>query len=342
MSKSSTSENSRSCVIAIFTLVAIASLIALFFILKKSMSAEKELISMAMIPIIMGIIFELRRLQVSWSNIIVKLIISLGASLILSFIPGKKERVYNVEGHISYFPFVFIATFLIVSIIFFTENKEKDKLTAPLNEGILFVQSLSILYLLVDFINFGKLNFFAISFFLMGLAFAGISTFYAFTQFKQTSKSKFLLSFWSSIIMLIFGVYYGIRVFESNISTELSSTQNFLSFIQYFLFGTSAIYIVRNFYFIFGFLPLKNESKTDYKKRKDELNKIHIDRFSENQLHILSSIFCLVFVGSAYFLNFKFKWIPSYTMIWLVFTIFPFVIYFWERFTIKNQKPTKS
>ena len=165
-----------------------------------------------------------------------------------------------------------------------------------------------------------------------------ISTFNAFLPFKHNDSSKFLLSFWSSVIMLIFGVYYGIRVFEFTISPEYSMSKNTLSFVHYFLFGTSAIYILRNLYFIFGFLPSKGESSTDYKARKLELKKIHINRFSDQQLPILSSLLCLILVGGIYFLNYKYDWIPSFTMIWLVFTFFPFIIYLWEDFILKKKE----
>lgn len=338
MSKENALSKGGSCFLTIFILIALGSLIALFFIFKRVLGTDRELLSLTLLPLVLGIIFELRRLQVSWSNIILKIVLSLASSLILAFIPGKKEHEYNVENHIAYFPFVFIVVFLVISITFFVMNKQDKKLTSKLTEGALFIQSLSVLYLIIDLLDFKTLNFLEILLLLVGVLFSSISTFHAFFSVKHTDSSKFLLSFLSSIIMFVFGIYYGIRVFQFEISTDYSLSNNSISFIQYFLFGTSAIYILRNAYFIFGFIPAKGESSKEYRQRKTELKKNHIERFSSQQLPILSSLFCLILVGGLYFLNFKFNWIPSYTMIWLVFTFFPFLIYLWETHVIRNEK----
>ena len=332
--------NRNSCVIAIFVLIAMASVIALFFIFKKVLVTEKALVSLTFLPLIFGIIFELKRLRVCWQDIIVQIVLALGFSLIVAFIPWKKETLYTFEGHIGNFTFVFVALFLIISIIYFIENKKKEKLTAPLSEGILFVQSLSILYLIFDVLDFKNLHFLEIILFIIGVLFSSISIFHAFSQRKHHSSSKFILSLWSSIIMLLFGLIYIKSVFQYEISEQYSFGNNTISFIQYFLFGTSAIYMLRNLYFIFGFLPLKGETSAEYEKRKTDLKNIHIDRFSEQQLPIFTALFCLLFVGGIYFLNFKFQWIASFTMIWLVFTFFPLVILGWENLILKQKDIT--
>ena len=330
--------NRNSCVITIFVVVALASMVALFFIFKKVLGTEKELISLTFLPLLLGIFFELKRLRISYQDIIIQIVFALFISLIIAFLPDRRDNPYNIENHIGIFPFVFVAIFLIVSIIYFIENKKRKHLTSKLTEGIIFVQSLSILYLILDLLNFKNPAFLEILLLVVGIGFSSISIFHAFSKMKHGSNSKMVLSLWSSMIMLFFGFFYIKSVFQYEISVQYSFGNNTISFIQYFLFGTSAIYMLRNLYFIFGFLPSKGEYSADYEKRKNELTKIHIDRFSDQQLPILTSLFCLILVGGIYFLNYKYDWIPCFTMIWLVFTFFPFLIYMWENFILKKKE----
>ncbi|WP_423976483.1 DUF1385 domain-containing protein [Kaistella sp.] len=106
--------------------LSIISSIALFFIFKKIMNSEKELISITLLPLILGIVFDLKRLEVSWKNILTKIILAIGASLIFAFIPGKNEHHYDLDFHIRYFLFVFI--FLLFSIISFIKEKNRINL----------------------------------------------------------------------------------------------------------------------------------------------------------------------------------------------------------------------
>lgn len=135
------------------------------------------------------------------------------------------------------------------------------------------IQSVSIIYLICDLIDFNNLNVLKIIMITFGLVFCLFSFFHAFSYFEHSKFSKFILSLWSSIIMLVFGVLFVIRIFKFNISHEYSISTNSISIIQYFLLGTSGIYILRNTYFIFGFLPSKGESSSDYRKRRIELKK---------------------------------------------------------------------
>ena len=99
--------------------------------------------------------------------------------------------------------------------------------------------------------------------------------------------------------------------------------------------GTSSIYMLRNAYLIFGYLPSKGENSSDYRKRRKEISQIHFSRFSNTQANIWSSVFCVVFIGTIFIVNSYINIFSPYTLIWLVFTFFPYLMYYWEEYVIK-------
>jgi hypothetical protein len=61
------------------------------------------------------------------------------------------------------------------------------------------------------------------------------------------------------------------------------------------------------------------------------MNNTHIERYSDKQVLILDSIFCLIFCLTIYYLNYKYQFVPRHTSIWIVFLTLPMVL------NIKNK-----
>lgn len=134
--------------------------------------------------------------------------------------------------------------------------------------------------------------------------------------------------------MFAFAIDNIIRVF-SNPDIEDS---NYLSDglyigIQYFLLGVSAVYIMQNYMLLVAFLPSKNGN---YKRDRKEIKKDHVDRYSDKQVNIGESLFCILFLTIVYWLNYKFQILPRHTMIWLVFLTFSLILYLITL--VKEQK----
>ena len=127
--------------------------------------------------------------------------------------------------------------------------------------------------------------------------------------------------------MFAFAIDNIIRVFSNpEIESSYMSEGIYIS-IQYFLLGVSAVYIMQNYMLLVAFLPSKNGNyKSDLKENK----KNHIERYSDEQVNIGQSLFCIVFAATVYWLNHKFQILPRHTMIWLVLITFPFILYLIE------------
>ncbi|WP_124019302.1 hypothetical protein [Flavobacterium sp. A45] len=253
----------------------------------------------------------------------------------LAFLPGKREHNYDFEKHIEIWPYVFLVFFLMLTIGF-----NKDKIIPKLTEGITLLQSIAIIYWVVDFGLIKTHNLFLIILMGVGLFFSIFSIFHAFTHTELTPTSRLTLSVWSTIIFVLLATENIIRTFQNEqIENTEDISSGFYIGLQYFLLGVSSVYIVQNYFMILGFLPSKERffNKQYYKELK-ELKNDHIKRYSMQQIDILHSLYCIVFTGGIFSLNFYYKVVPKHIAIWIVFVTFPFIVYVYQFLTKRNER----
>lgn len=278
------------------------------------------------IPIILGIIVEHKRLLTNWMDIFVSILLGFLLSL-FTFIPSRNEEAYVFQEHLEFWPFWFVLFFTFVSIFI-----DEKKVTAQLTEGVTLLQSISIVYWLID-IN--ALNHEDPSYFLFALisgCFVAFSFFHAFTYHKLTKRTRFWLSIWSSIIMIIFAGEYISNIFRTSEYGEYEILNVMLIILPFFLLGISLMYMLRNIMMLVEYLPGRSRFYgKDHMMGIRAMNKAHIERYSKEQIKIIDAFIALVVTSSIYYWNYTFQVMPRGTMIWLVFWIFPFVILLKER-----------
>lgn len=280
--------------------------------------SERKLFSLSLLALFAGLLFESFRITANWKNVISKFVVTYLFSLI-SFLPGKRESVYNFESHIAFWPYIFIFFFSLAIAIF-----NKDKVTAKLSEGITLLQSLSIIYWTIDYGFMNIDNWFAKTLLIIALLFSAFSIVQALTYLSLSRTVRLILSVWSTLIMFAFAVDNIYRVYHNeDIETTSYLSQGIYIGLQYFLLGVSAIYITQNYILLAGFFPNRN---SNYKNDLKETKRNHIERYSENQVYIGHSILCIFYAVSLYGLNYKFEILPRHTMIWLVFLTFPLLL----------------
>lgn len=289
--------------------------------------SDRKLFSVSLIALFAGLLFESIRVSGSWKTVAG---IFAGTYLfsLFTFLPGKRERVYNFENHIEIWPYIFIFIFALFFGITY-----KDKVTAKLTEGVTLLLSISLIYWAVDygFINYH--NWFSISLMILGLLLSIFSIVNALTHIRLSRTNRLTLSVWSTIIMIAFAFDNIFRVFSNPDIESSYLSDGFYIGLQFFLLGVSAIYIMQNYMLLAAFLPSKNGNyKNDFKENKND----HINRYSDKQVNIVQSLFCILFTGTSYWLNHKFQILPRHTMIWLMLFIFPFVLHLISL--LKGQK----
>ena len=247
------------------------------YVIFRTFQSQNSLLSIMTIPLILGIIYENRRLSTDWKTILIKVTISLVLS-IFAFLPGKREHNYSFEKHIEMWPYFFILFFVIASVIY-----HDKKIIPKLTEGITLLQSISIIYWIIDigFLNFK--NVFVYILIVIGLIFCVVSFIHAFSYFKLTRSSRLFLSIWSSIIMIIFAIDHIYRVYNFDYFVDYKILNDGLNILQYFLLGVSLIYIFQNAFMLLTYFPDKRSfyGKSQMKEIR-KMNETHIKRYSQN------------------------------------------------------------
>ena len=124
--------------------------------------------------------------------------------------------------------------------------------------------------------------------------------------------------------MFAFALDNIIRVFSNqDIESSPYVSQALYIALQYFLLGVSAVFIMQNFILLTEFLPGRDGN---YKADLKENIKTHIDRFSDKQVSIRLSLFCILYAVTIYGLNYEYHVLPRHTTIWLVFLTFPLIL----------------
>ncbi len=321
----------------IIFLLSIVSLIALIAFVGYEISiSDRRIFPISLIALICGLLFESFRISTDWRTVVYVFISAFVLSFI-AFLPKKQEYNYNFDNHMDVWPYYFLFLFVTVSAISYSE-----KIITRLTEGVTLIQSLSIIYWVLDYDFWNIDSTFIKILIIIVLIFSAFAVFNALTNFVLSRTTRFILSIWSSIIMLVFAIDYIYRVYQ-NQEIETTGYLSHAAYIglQFFLLGVSSIYIVQNIIMLIGFLPSKNAFfNSRYINEFRELREEHIGRYSEQQVHVEHSIVCIVFVSAIYWINYKNNYLPRHLVVWLAFVLFPILI--WLISIRRKQKFTNK
>lgn len=288
------------------------------YIAHRASISPVKLFSVSLIALFAGLLFETFRVAGSWKKVVPIFIGSYFFSLI-NFLPGKNEGKYNFENHLESWPYFFIL-FYSFAFVFFHKNKVTPKLT----EGITLLQSLSLVYWIIDFGFTGYDNAFALTLLTIVFLLSAFSVLNAFTNLHLSKTVRLILSVWSTMIMFALAIDNIFSVFNSpDMESSKYLSDSLYIGVQFFLLGVSAIYIIQNYILLAAFLPSKNGN---YQNDLMENKKDHINRYSDEQVVIGHSLLCVLYAVILYGLNYSYQFLPRHSMIWLVFFTFPFIL----------------
>lgn len=306
-----------------FLIVAgLVVLIFVFFIASRMESTDHRLIPLSVVALLAGVFFEAKRLYEHWNTFLWVTLGSVFLSLSV-FFPGKHEQVYDFEGHVQLWPYFFLFCFIIITIAF-----NKDKTIAQLTEGTTLLQSIAVVYWVIDLHLYETNSAFIKVPMGIGFLFAAFSLFNALTPFVLSRTTRLTLSIWSCIIMVLFASDNIYRTYQNQ---EIEVVDNLpiaiLIGLQFFLLGVSSIYMAQNVFMLIGFLPGKGTFfNARYFRELKELKDDHVKRYSDKQVSLFDSLFCLATAGGMFYLNYQFQFIPRNLAIWTVFVIFPILV----------------
>jgi hypothetical protein len=296
-------------------------------------TSGSRLIPLNIVALMAGVIFESKRITNRWLLVVFIGIISLlFAYAFLKFIAGsgldyRFELFFLPNTIIRIWPPIFLVLYFIFSLAFY-----KYRIIPKLTEGITLLQSIAVIYWVIDYGFITINNLFTQAFLVIGLLFSLFSIFHAFTNTHLSRTNKLILSIWSSIIMMLFALD---NLQLINQPAPIENTENLLQILylglQYFLLGISSIYIIQNFIMLAGFLPHPwRFFNSEYFSNVQELKEDHIYRYSDQQVTPLHSLICILFIGTIFYLNYHYQMVPKQFAIWMAFVIFPIVVTFYN------------
>lgn len=302
-------------------------------------TSGSHLIPINIIALMAGVIFESKRITNRWVIVVVIGIFSFFLAyaflnLIAESLDRRQGIVFMLNSCIRIWPPIFLVLYFIFSLVFY-----KYRIIPKLTEGITLLQSIAVIYWVVDYGFISSDNIFMQTFLVIGLLFSLYSIFHAFTNTHLSNTHKLILSIWSSVIMLLFALD-NLHLIDQPAPVE--NTANLLQILylglQYFLLGISSIYIIQNFIMLARFLPRPwRFFNSKYFSKVRELKNDHIYRYSDQQVSPLDSLICMVFIGSIFFLNYYYQMVPKQFLIWMAFVTFPFLVTFFNRLTGKKN-----
>jgi hypothetical protein len=238
----------------------------------------------------------------------------------LAFIPGEQNQIYGFEDRIQSWPYWFLAVY---SVGFASLYSEKP--SAKLTEGITLLQSIALVYWILDYNLIRYDNWFTIGLLTIVVLFFAFSVLHALTYIRLSEAMRIILSTWSSIIMLVLAIDNLINVLNRpDMESTRYLSEGFSIVLQYLFLGVSSLYSVYNF-MLLALLYLPEKGKR-YSESFQEHKKIHLLRYLDSQVFIGHALLGIVYSSILYGLNYTFQLLPRNTVIWFVFFTFPILL----------------
>ncbi|MEK7672786.1 MAG: hypothetical protein AAB373_02790 [Patescibacteria group bacterium] len=281
--------------------------------------------------LLLGLVFEFQRNIKSWPKTFTVATLSFAFSSLVFVSDDTTLQQAIVE-----WPFFFCGLFMFMAL-----NYLKGKITPKLTEGITLLQSVAIIYWITDLFTRNSFHPLSIILISTSIFFPIFSLYHAFSYNHLSDRSKFLLSFWSSVIMLIFAIENIHAVYQSGmIENAINFGDKLYSAAEYFLLGIASMYIVENFFFIFPFIPGSRFFyfclQFNYKEIRALAKQRHVERYSDQQVKKSHAFFGLLFTSILFGLNYYYNFVGRNFIIWAAFAIFPIFLYFYQRLTTKK------
>lgn len=307
-------------------LLVLLVLIPAALLVVKAQTSTKLLLPASLLALFGGLFAQYRRITQRWTTVFWTALVALGLSY-LAFLPGKHERVYDMDVHIQIWPYVFCGFFLLIAII-----EHKSLVTPRLHEGMTLLQTVALAYWALDAMHLNLIGPWTIVLLVALVSFGLFVVVHAFTSLSLSPGHRFVLSLWSSVIMLFLAIDNLIRVYALG-SIEETEDPISMSLIvaNHFLLGTSSIQMAQNTMMLLGFLPSRGRFFNRlYFKETRELVNDHIDRYADHQVPFGLALMSFIYAAGLFSFNQHYGLVRSNFAIWVVFVTFPWVAWFAE------------
>lgn len=301
--------------IVMFFFIAVM-LSVIVFLFNKVYATDKKITHFYFLPLLLGLVFELKRIANKWSTVIITTIISFFLSF-LAFSHSKTEKVYSPDAHVQMWPYFFLMFFVVVAFFAYVFSEEVKEIT----EGITLLFTIAINYWILanGYWNTGT---FLIKSLIVINWIASIFTIYHSVTYHSLGKvNRVLLSLWYAITGLVLAAGNCYQLYQlRNVVMVTTSAESWLLFFQYFLLGVSGIYIVQNLLLVAAyFFPVQGIIT--------EAHSVHLRRFSKEQVYVVDASIVIILSVSLFALNYIYEFVPVNFIIWATVTAMSSLLY---------------
>ncbi len=301
----------------LLTLVVIGFVIATVYLVQKANVSDRKILQLNFIALLLGLVFEYRRISEKWATV---LWTALGAYVLsfFAFAKGKGQRAYIFEDHLEMWPYYFLGAFIIIAVAV-----QYTSVTKKMTEGITLLLTIAINYWVIANGYWDTGSIFVKSLIAINIVLSIFSFYNAFSYSNLSKGVRLTLSLWSSIIALVLAIDNFLKLYKYRDIEHLPTfSDSALVFLQFFLLGISSIYIAQNLTMVGAYLPGKK-----YMETVREMNDVHLNRFSKEQVYIVDAIIVLIISLTAFVLNYFFQFLPTNFMIWTTITLTPLLLF---------------
>ncbi len=294
-----------------------------FFLFYRIYAVDRKIFHLGFIPLLLGLIYELRRVTQKWSTVFISTLIAFLLSF-FAFSHEKNEKQYVFDDHLQTWPYFFLGCFVLVSLVVYLISENVNQIT----EGVTLLFTISINYWILanGYWNDGNVIIKAL---VVLNWIASLFTLYHSLSYHPLGKvNRVLLSLWYAFTGIILAADNCYKLYQQrNTDLVTSSAESWLLFCQYFLLGVSSIYIVQNLLLAGAyFIPSKN-----YGELIREAHDAHLKRFSKEQVYIIDAVIIILISVTLFTLNYFYEFVPINFMIWATIALMTPLFYLVHR-----------
>ena len=235
--------------------IAVLFLPFVCYIVLRIIKSDDILIPFGTIFLLAGVFFENWKISRSWSMVF-KLAIGAFILSFLSFFPGLNGGGIDFESNVKAWPYYFLTFYVMLTTLYMG-----DKIRVHFEEEFTLVLSMCFIYWCSDrwLLNGLVSNLFVLQVFLLsfGIMVALFSIVNAFVSIELSRSLRFLLGFWSTLILVILATDNIYQLYQQGLIEHSSILLDKIYLaLNYFLLGISSIYIGQNAMLILGFFLL--------------------------------------------------------------------------------------
>lgn len=183
--------------IFLFFFVA-AMLTVAAFLLNKIYTVDKSITNFYFLPLLLGLVFELKRITKKWSVVGITTIISFYLSF-FAFAHSKTESKYEYDSHLQMWPFFFLLFFVVIALIFYLVSENVKQVT----EGIALLFTIAFNYWIFANGYWHKGNLLIKTLIILNAVPSLFTVFNSLSYYPLGKTNRVLLSLWYAIVGLV-------------------------------------------------------------------------------------------------------------------------------------------